>query len=280
NVGVWPATGGSAEAMLATGPLTRRAEDLMPLLRILAGVEAPAGASTPGHGGALGDPAAVSLDGLLVTTVEGASRRPMSRSLRDARERAAGALASAGARLRTVNLPSWRDAMLPFLAMLQDNGGTDPRATRALLVEAGAPPLGWRQLMFGSGSHTLPTRLTLMAEALPSSPKARQRLIARGHQLAQELEEAMAGGVLLHPAHLTPAPRHRRTYGRPWLTTPASIFNIAGVPVTEVPLGLSPQGLPVGVQVAAPHGADHLSIAIALELEAVFGGWVMPPGID
>ena len=72
------------------------------------------------------------------------------------------------------------------------------------------------------------------------------------------------------------APRHRRTYGRPWLTTPASIFNLAGVPVTEVPLGLSPAGLPVGVQVAAAHGADHLTIAIALELEAIFGGWVPP----
>jgi fatty acid amide hydrolase 2 len=58
--------------------------------------------------------------------------------------------------------------------------------------------------------------------------------------------------------------------------TSSSIFNLAGVPVTEVPLGLSRHGLPVGVQVAAQHGADHLSIAIALELEAVFGGWVPP----
>ena len=41
-------------------------------------------------------------------------------------------------------------------------------------------------------------------------------------------------------------------------------------------MGLTPAGLPVGVQVAARHGADHLSIAIALELEAVFGGWVPP----
>jgi fatty acid amide hydrolase 2 len=82
--------------------------------------------------------------------------------------------------------------------------------------------------------------------------------------------------VLLHPAQLSVAPPHRRTYGRPWITTPASVFNIAGVPVTEVPLGLGADGLPVGVQVAAAHGADHLSIAIAIELEAVFGGWVQP----
>jgi fatty acid amide hydrolase 2 len=55
------------------------------------------------------------------------------------------------------------------------------------------------------------------------------------------------------------------------------VFNLAGVPVTEVPLGLTSHGLPVGVQVAAGPGHDHLSIAVALELERVFGGWVPPP---
>jgi fatty acid amide hydrolase 2 len=104
----------------------------------------------------------------------------------------------------------------------------------------------------------------------------REKLLARGRELADELVEAIGDGILLHPAHLSVAPRHRHTYGRPWVTTPASIFNLAGVPVTEVPMGLSAEGLPVGVQVAARHGADHVTIAIALELEAVFGGWVPP----
>ena len=53
-------------------------------------------------------------------------------------------------------------------------------------------------------------------------------------------------------------------------------FNLAGVPVTQVPLGLSPSGLPLGVQVAAGQGDDHLTIAAALELERAFGGWVPP----
>jgi len=54
------------------------------------------------------------------------------------------------------------------------------------------------------------------------------------------------------------------------------MFNLAGVPVTEVPLGLSAAGLPVGVQVAAGRGRDHVAIAVALELERAFGGWVPP----
>jgi fatty acid amide hydrolase 2 len=55
------------------------------------------------------------------------------------------------------------------------------------------------------------------------------------------------------------------------------VFNLSGVPVTEVPLGLSAEGLPLGVQVAAGMGQDHVSIAVALELERVFGGWRAPP---
>jgi fatty acid amide hydrolase 2 len=58
--------------------------------------------------------------------------------------------------------------------------------------------------------------------------------------------------------------------------TPAAVFNLAQVPVTEVPLGLSEDGLPVGVQVAAGRERDHVSIAVALDLERVFGGWVPP----
>jgi hypothetical protein len=66
-----------------------------------------------------------------------------------------------------------------------------------------------------------------------------------------ELTEAVGDGVLLHPVHPRLAPKHRRTTGRPWLLTPEVMFNLAGLPVTEVPLGLSVAGLPLGVQVAA-----------------------------
>lgn len=272
NTGLWPSAEGEAERLLAVGPLTRRAEDLLPLLRIMAG---PDGWDSRAVELELGDPSKVSLDGLSVTVVEDSSYRPMARELRDARERAVGALASAGARVRRVSLPSWRSALLPFLAALQDTGSGATRVT-SLLKEAGESAISLPALLFGRGRHTLPTRLTVLAEALPAGGSTRDKLLARATELADELVQAIGDGVLLHPAQLSLAPAHARTYGRPWITTPVSIFNLAGVPVTEVPLGLSSEGLPVGVQVAAAHGADHRSIAIALELEAVFGGWVPP----
>lgn len=273
NTGMWPTSAGEAGELLAIGPLARRAEDLMPLLAIMAGEDGFDPLTRPMT---LGDPAAVSLDGLQVTVVEGSSVRPIGRELRDARERAIGALASAGAQVRRISLPAWRGALLPFLAALQ-NTGDDLGSAAGLLRDGGDAGIGVRSLLFGPGQHTLPTKLTVLAESLPSnSTKVREKMLSRARDLSDQLTEAIGDGVLLHPAHLTVAPRHRRTYGRPWLTTPSAIFNLAGVPVTEVPMGVSATGLPVGVQVAARHGADHLSIAIGLELEAVFGGWVPP----
>ncbi len=48
------------------------------------------------------------------------------------------------------------------------------------------------------------------------------------------------------------------------------------MPATQVPLGLGRKRLPVGVQVAAARGNDHVSIAVAMELERALGGWVPP----
>jgi fatty acid amide hydrolase 2 len=83
-------------------------------------------------------------------------------------------------------------------------------------------------------------------------------------------------GVLLHQPHPRVAPRHGGTVGRAWVLTPAAVFNLLGLPVTQVPLGLNAKGLPLGVQVAAADGNDHLTIAAALALERRFGGWVPP----
>jgi Asp-tRNA(Asn)/Glu-tRNA(Gln) amidotransferase A subunit family amidase len=271
NTGSYPPTPGDAGRLLGTGPLARRAEDLMPLLRIMAG---PDGVDPVARRVQLSDPVSVSLDGLRVATVENSSLLPMTRELRDARERAVGALAAAGAVVRRVEFRSWRRALLPYLATLQ--AGTT-RATLALLGEAGLETPTFRTLLGRGSPHTLPTRLTLAAELLPQlQPETAEKLVDTGRKLAAEIVEAIGDGVVLHPAHARAAPRHGWTVGRPWLFTPAAMFNLAGVPVTEVPLGLDSRGLPLGVQVAAGLDRDHVSIAVAQALERAFGGWVPP----
>jgi amidase len=48
-------------------------------------------------------------------------------------------------------------------------------------------------------------------------------------------------------------------------------------PVAVPPVGRTPAGLPVGVQVVAPHLHDRTAIAVAGHLEALLGGFVPPP---
>jgi fatty acid amide hydrolase 2 len=55
-----------------------------------------------------------------------------------------------------------------------------------------------------------------------------------------------------------------------------AIFNVLGVPVTQVPLGLGEKGLPVGIQIVGGLNSDLLTLRIAEILEEGFGGWVEP----
>jgi fatty acid amide hydrolase 2 len=273
TTGNYPAASAENAPLLGIGPIARRAEDLMPILRIIAG---PDGQDHSVTESVLGDPASVSLSGLKVLITEWTSRRPMSRELHGARERAAEALAARGAVIERVKLPEWRSAWLPFLARLQ--AGADG-STFELLEEAGAERPTLRTLLARGGPHTLPTRLVLLPELLPRAAGSESsRMLARAAELGRKLREMVGDGVMLHPAHPRVAPRHRTTTGRPWLLTGAAVFNLAGLPVTEVPLGRSRKGLPLGVQVAAGPNRDHVSIAVALELERAFGGWQPPPG--
>jgi fatty acid amide hydrolase 2 len=267
-----PTTGG-AGAMLAAGPLARRAEDLMPFVRAVAGRDDGDPISRDVE---LGDPASVSLDGLDVVVSEGATLIPVRGELRDARERAAGALAAAGANIRRERLTGMRRAVEYYLATLRDS---DEDLLEVLALDAAPPlPRAAADTLRRRGDHTLPLVILFAvqraAERVP--PGYSRRAVEAGKALARELEDVVGDGVLLHPPFPRVAPRHGATVGRPWVLANSAIFNLTGMPVTQVPLGLGEKGLPVGVQVAGRRDADHVTIAVGLELERVFGGWVRP----
>ena len=271
HTGSYPVPHGEARRLLGFGPLARRGEDLMPVLRILSGPDGadPLVTDDP----QLGDPAEVSLEGLRVLISESAFVQPIKRELLAARERAAGALAAAGARLERVRLPGMRHAGEAYLATLSDGD-----SLAEVLREGGAERLTIRRALRRGGPHTTPTKVLALLEQANrlSSPRRAGRAIAWGRAFAREMAETIGDGVLLHPPFASLAPRHGHTYGRLHATQPMAVFNLAAVPVTQVPLGLGPRGLPLGVQVAAAPGRDHVSIAVAMELERVFGGWISP----
>jgi fatty acid amide hydrolase 2 len=272
--GMFPTTEGDAARLLTIGPLARRAEDLMPVMRILAG---PDGVDPRTEEVELGDPGEVDLKGLDVVVSEHANYVPIRRQLRDARERAAGALVAAGAHVRRESLKSLRRALEIYLEVLRTEAGT---TTLELIQAEGAAPISLRSALRRGGPHTLPTLVLLAAEKIGSRmPEGRtRRAISAARSLSREVEAILGEGVLLHPPHPRIAPRHNTTIGQSWLITPTAVFNLLGLPATQVPLGLNGKGLPLGVQVAAPRNRDDLSIAVALELERVFGGWVPPTG--
>ena len=100
---------------------------------------------------------------------------------------------------------------------------------------------------------------------------------AIGEELRQELTHRLGDhGVLLYPTYAEPAPRHGMALLPPTRWAYTAVLNVMELPATQIPTGLDPSGLPLGVQVAARHGNDHLTLAVALELERHFGGWVAP----
>ncbi|HEX8646365.1 MAG TPA: amidase [Thermoleophilaceae bacterium] len=275
--GHYPPTAEESGRLSYAGPLARRAEDLMPLLRILAGPDGEDPIADEGP--ELGDPGEVSLQGLRVVVSESGTLGPTGTELAKARERAAGALAAAGASLERVSTKSMRRAFELYLATLSTESGT----LRRLLEEAGAEPPTFRAAIRRGGPHTVATRITLVLEGSSSllMPDRRvKRLLAARDAFIRELCETVGDGVLLHPPAPKVAPRHGGTIGRVWWIHPMLVFNLAGLPVTQVPLGLNDGGLPLGVQVAAGPGGDHRTIAVALELERVFGGWTPPPPLS
>jgi fatty acid amide hydrolase 2 len=278
NSGHFPHPEGEATRMLSLGPLARRAEDLMPVLRLIMG---PDGRDPYTREAQIGDPADVDLAGLPVIVSQDAWIVPPRPEMLAARERAAGALAAAGGDVRNVSLRSMRRALDYYLTALR-TGST--QGVRQILEEEieDAAELTLRRIGWGAvrrrGPHTLPLFILLAVERLAVFTPERldRRALAAGRALAEEVEAVLDGGILLHPSHPRVAPKHGRTVGRAWVITPTAVWNLLGLPATQVPLGLNADGVPLGVQVVAGMDRDDQTIAAALELERVFGGWVPP----
>jgi amidase len=56
------------------------------------------------------------------------------------------------------------------------------------------------------------------------------------------------------------------------------LATVAYLPATVVPVGRTPQGLPVGIQIVGPYLEDRTTLAVARGIENLLGGYVPPPG--
>lgn len=274
TTGQFPLPGERGLRFMTTGPIARRAEDLMPVLRILAGPDArdPGCAPLP-----LGDPASVDLGALTVLSVEHDGVRRVSADLVAAQRRAAEALAACGATVVEASIDLLARALDIWTAMVGTSGGVTFRA----LLGGGRPVSLPRELARWSvrrSAHTLPALGLALLEGVGGLLPARvERALELGKALRAELVSRIGEqGVMLYPSYPRPAPRHYAPLLPPFQWTYTAVLNVMEMPATQVPLGLNGEGLPLGVQVAAIHGNDHVTIAVAEHLERSFGGWVPP----
>lgn len=135
--------------------------------------------------------------------------------------------------------------------------------------------------MLFMSNHTLVALLTAIFEksGIKHGSEKHVQLMLQSKVLYQEFKDILGeDGIFLYPTHPTAAPMHNEPLFKPFNFSYTAIINVLGLPATACPLGLNKQGLPIGIQVVAGLYQDHLTLAVAEELERGFGGWV-PPAI-
>lgn len=121
----------------------------------------------------------------------------------------------------------------------------------------------------GRGAHTLPALgLAILEQLTKQAPAKSKQLCSLGESLKGRLKEAIGpAGVMIHPPLPVPAPFHDEGVLGVFNAAATAIFNVMELPVTQIPLGLDANGLPLGLQIVGDHCNDHLTIRVAVALE-------------
>lgn len=130
--------------------------------------------------------------------------------------------------------------------------------------------------MVGCSEHTLPAISLGLVEGIPMKATD-EKFLKVFDKLEADITNLLSNdGVLLYPSHPKLALYHNEPLFYPFNFAYTGVFNALRLPVTQCPLGLSKEGLPMGLQVVTGMNNDRFTLAIAREIEKGFGGWVKP----
>lgn len=87
-------------------------------------------------------------------------------------------------------------------------------------------------------------------------------------------------GVLLFPTFGSPASRHYSYFTNMIHVIYTALFNVLNFPSTQAQVGFTDNQLPIGFQVIAAPGNDHLCFIVAKAIEERFGGWRPPATVE
>jgi amidase len=267
------------------GPMARSAADLSLLLDVIAGPD-PLEAGTA-YRLALPPSRHRALKDFRVLLIDSDPVLPTNMAVRTAIEKLAANLAKAGVTVTRTSplLPDFAASSRLYMRMLLSFLAASflPEVYAGALAAAAqlAPDdisLGAERLRGIALSH----RDWLMADG------GRARLRAQWRELFKSFD-AVICPVMPTPAYPhdhspEQATRHINIDGKDYPYSDqlawAGIATLPGLPATAIPIGLSPEGLPVGVQIVGPWLEDRTPLKLAELIEREFGGFVPPPMFD
>lgn len=229
------------------GPLAAAAEDLAPALATLAGFDA----TSPDSRRIRLDQRPIQLSGLRVGHIRNVDDADMSKDVRDAWTAFLAALSDAGAEVVEISWPSFDFTRARRAGLL---------ISEAQSAHAYADDLANRRERFSDG---LSAMLDYGARASAQKLAAAERTVAEAARLVQN-SFRQADVLALPTAPMppfpfdAPPPANQADFAAP--------ANFAGIPALALPFAETADGLPVGMQLMAPVGADFRLTALAIEL--------------
>ena len=267
------------------GPMARSAADLSLLLDVIAGPD-------PMEIGkaytlALPPPRHGALKNFRVLLIDTDPVLPTNAAVRAAIDRLAANLGKADVKIERQSplLPDFAASSRLYMRMLMSFLG----ATFAPEIYAGAHE---------AATKLAPDDISLAAERLRGIALShRDWVLAEGGRArlrAQWRELFKSFDAVICPVMPTPAYPHDHSpeqetrrinidgkdYVYPDQLAWPGIATLPGLPATAIPIGLSQEGLPVGVQIVGPWLEDRTPLKLAELIEREFGGFVRPPAFD
>ncbi len=264
RVPTWPTTN-QWETTGVPGPLARNVADLALLLSVIAGPDPRVPLALGEPGWSFASPLHGSLGGLRVAfSVDLGGAFEVDHDVASVTEAAAGRFARGGARVVAAH---------PDLGLAEDTF----RTLRAWHFQASYGAL--------LAEHPDSFKASL-ADNIRVGADLTGADVARAYAQRTSLAETMRvffeeHDVLVLPvSQVPPFPADQEfpttINGRPmesyldWMRS-AYFITVTGCPAIAVPAGTTPDGLPVGVQIVAPHGAERRLLQVAAAFEATVG---------
>ena len=259
RTGHFPPSGGWIEALWQIGPMSRRVEDLVLMMRLLAGGD---GVDPTASDMAFAPLDETGLHGLRVAFYTANGVVSTSEEVAAVVQAAAGALAANVASVKE-DRPACLEAAYDLEMKLLGADGGD--ALRAYLAEIGSTRV-----------HPLLTGWLDKLEPYRTGLAGFQDYWAEWDRYRADMTSFFGN---YHAVVCPVYPRAALAHGLSTMEenfrgfSHTMAYNLAGLPAAVVRCGETPGGLPLAVQVVARAWREDIALAVAARLEQVFGGW-------